>query len=148
MGDHVSIRWATAVDGQRISALLAAFRSELGYAADAVAPLPVSHEGPLHVALAERARAAVGLAAAHRCHALVRGTRFMLVTDIYVLAAHRRRGIATRLLNEVIALARRYGCADVVLSVEGGNEATVASAMRTGFVQHSDLLLRYPLLAR
>lgn len=137
----LTIRLARSVDGERISNLITAFRGEFGHTGNIVVPLPSGHDGPLFVLLAEDAGEILGLLAAQRLHSLVRGSQFLLITDIYVFADRRRQGVATGLMNEALALGRRCGCDAVSLIVEDVNNATLATASRAGFTKHQDLLL-------
>jgi ribosomal protein S18 acetylase RimI-like enzyme len=136
-----TMRLARPKDGERISGLLESFREEFAHTGETVIPLPVSHEGPLLVLLAEKDSQLLGFLAVQRCHSLVRGSQFLLITDIYVSADHRRQGVATALMTESMALGRRLGCDSVSLIVEDINNATLATAARAGFAKHHDLLL-------
>ena len=137
----IRIRLATAADAERIASLLKTFRSELGHTGQSAVPLPVNQDGPQYVLLAEVGDHAVGVASLQRCHHLVRGTTFLLLTDIYVLGEYRRHGVATSLLTESIALGRRIGCADFTMIAREDDKPTLATAARAGFVKHPDLLL-------
>lgn len=147
MDIQFSIRLAQATDGERIARLLNSFRQEFGYTTQATVPLPVDHAGPLYVLLAEqRPEELLGLAAVQRCHSLVRGTTFLLLTDIYVRRDFRKHGVATSLINEVMALGRREGCDGLSLIVNDINNAALAMASRAGFTKHNDLLLHCSLV--
>lgn len=140
----ITARLAQATDGARISALLQVFRTELGYTGDASVPLPISHIGPLYCVLAEdhdRDDLVVGMLAAHRCHNMVRGVQYVLVTDAYVRSEYRRRGVATLLMNEALALGRRLGCKRVSVIVNRTNDGMLGTAARAGFREESDMLL-------
>ncbi len=143
----IRIRLATATDAERIAQLLDRFRRELGREAQASVPLPVHQDGPQYVLLCEVCGAepeqahAVGVASLQRCHHLVRGNNFLLLTDIYVLEEYRRHGVATSLLSECIALGRRQGCAALTMIAREVDKPMLAMAARAGFVKHADLLL-------
>ncbi|MCA9670435.1 MAG: GNAT family N-acetyltransferase [Myxococcales bacterium] len=140
----ITARLALATDGARISSLLEVFRRELGYTVETTVPLPISHVGPLYCVLAEdheRDDLVVGFLAAYRCHNMVRGVQYVLITDAYVRSEYRRRGVATLLMNEALALGRRLGCQRVSLIVDKNNEGMHATAARAGFTEHSDMLL-------
>ena len=139
----VSTRLARITDGARVGKLLDGLRKEMGYTGQASIPLPSGHDGPLFVILAERDDALLGMLSAQRCHNLVRGLQFLLVTDIYVSSAHRQKGVATDLMNASMALARRTGCESVSMVVSDINNAALATAARAGFVKNHDLLLTY-----
>lgn len=55
------------------------------------------------------------------------------IHDIAVLPEYRRRGIASRLLEEVEAIARERGCCKLTLEVLEGNKAAQAAYARFGF---------------
>ncbi len=61
------------------------------------------------------------------------GYRFTVEHSVYVDAAHRRRGIATRLLSELIEDARRRGMHTMVGGASGENEASMVLHERLGF---------------
>lgn len=148
---NISARLAQATDGARISALLDSLRAEAGYTAQAAVPLPISHVGPLYCVLAEDHEiddAVVGMLAAQRCHNMVRGDQYVLITDAYVRADYRRLGVATLLVNQALALGRRLGCQRVSLIVDTQNQAMVGTAARCGFTEHRDLLLSCELSGR
>jgi ribosomal protein S18 acetylase RimI-like enzyme len=55
------------------------------------------------------------------------------VEMLVVSAAHRRRGLGARLMEEVAAWARRQGAAELVLTVWDGNRAAEAFYERLGY---------------
>ncbi|MCC6750690.1 MAG: GNAT family N-acetyltransferase [Deltaproteobacteria bacterium] len=138
-------RLAVAADGARIGRVLDALRAEFGYTAQATVPLPVDANGPLYVVLAELDDEPAGLIAAEHCYSLVRGTSFLLLSDIYVLDGYRRRGVAARMIHEVAALGRRLGCQRVSLILDHINNAALATVSRAGFTKLHDILLQLPL---
>lgn len=137
----IRIRQASASDAPRIAKLLDTFRDEQGHLQQASVPLPVGHQGPQYVLLALVNEVAVGVASLQRCHHLVRGATFLLLTDIYVLEEYRRHGVATALLNEAMAIGRREECQSFSMIVRDDDEPTLATAARAGFQRHQDLLL-------
>jgi GNAT superfamily N-acetyltransferase len=138
-------RQAVATDAVRISAALDELRQEFGLTAQIAVPLPVDHNGPNFVLLAEEHNQIIGLVGAHRCHSLVKGSTFLLITDIYVVGPARKKGVATLLMNEVNALGRRIHCNAVSLIVSEVNNAALATASRAGYIKHNDMLLTYEL---
>lgn len=138
---EIRIRQASASDAPRVAKLLNTFRDEHGHAQQASIPLPVDHQGPQYVLVALIKDVAVGVASLQRCHHLVRGATFLLLTDIYVLEEYRRHGVATTLLNEAMALGRREDCQNFSMIVRDDDEPTLATAARAGFQRHQDLLL-------
>lgn len=143
---NIRIRLATAVDAPRVAGLLDVFRQEHGHTDQTSVPLPVDHSGPQYVLLAEVDELhTVGVASLQRCHNLVPGTTFLLLTDIYVLEDYRRHGVATALLNEAMALGRRVGCDGFTMIAREDDHPTLATAARAGFAKHRDLLLELDL---
>jgi ribosomal protein S18 acetylase RimI-like enzyme len=55
------------------------------------------------------------------------------VETLVVSAAHRRRGLGARLMDEIAAWARRQGAAELVLTVWAGNDAAQAFYERLGY---------------
>jgi GNAT superfamily N-acetyltransferase len=141
----ITTRVAGAADGIRIAKLLEQLRREFGYSSQATVPLPVDQKGPNYVFLATGGDDTVGLACAERCHHLVRGVTFLLITDIYVIQAYRKRGISTLLFNEATALGKRIGCNETTLIISRNNEVALGAARRAGFVDHRDTLLAHAL---
>jgi ribosomal protein S18 acetylase RimI-like enzyme len=62
------------------------------------------------------------------------------VEMLVVSAAHRRRGVGARLMEEVAAWARRQGAAELVLTVWEGNRAAEAFYERLGYRALSRIL--------
>lgn len=55
----------------------------------------------------------VGFATLYFTYSTLRASRVAILNDLYVLAAHRRRGVATRLFDACRSLAREEGCASM-----------------------------------
>jgi ribosomal protein S18 acetylase RimI-like enzyme len=72
----------------------------------------------------------VGLVALY-CNDLDRRTAF--ITSVSVEPGHARRGIAGRLLDEALAIARGAGMRAVELEVDGANDAALALYRKHGF---------------
>jgi ribosomal protein S18 acetylase RimI-like enzyme len=62
------------------------------------------------------------------------------VEMLVVAAAHRRRGVGTRLMDEVAAWARRQGARELVLTVWAGNRAAEIFYDRLGYRELSRVL--------
>ncbi len=56
------------------------------------------------------------------------------VVTLDVAPQQRRKGLATRLMGELVAQARSVGCSEVWLHVFAGNDAAVRFYERLGFV--------------
>ena len=57
------------------------------------------------------------------------------VMSLGVHPAYRRRGLARRLMNEMIARARNAGCSYVILEARISNEPAIALYMGLGFIR-------------
>jgi len=77
----------------------------------------------------------VGCAAVCRIPKTDARAGYLFVDELHVLRAHRRRGIATRLLEHVEGLARELGLAGVRLLVRPGNAGARALYRRAGYVE-------------
>ena len=55
--------------------------------------------------------------------------------SVYVDADHRGRGVADRLLGDLLAVARTSGFHSVIARIGGGNEASIALHAKHGFVE-------------
>lgn len=63
--------------------------------------------------------------------------RVMVVDEICVDELCRNRGIGTRMMEEVRALAKAFGCTDLQLGVYPQNDAAVAFYQKCGFTIRS-----------
>ena len=90
---------------------------------------------PDHAILAARIDGeCVGTATGVICHGLYGGfDTYMVVEDMVVDPAHRRRGIASALLAELEAIARDRGCKQVILLTESFRSDAVALYQSNGF---------------
>jgi len=88
-----------------------------------------------HVILAARIDGrCVGTATGVICHGLYGGfDTYMVVEDMVVDPAHRRRGIASALLAELESVARDRGCNQVILLTESVRSDAVALYRANGF---------------
>ena len=55
--------------------------------------------------------------------------------SVYVDSDHRGRGVADRLLGDLLAVARTSGFHSVIARIGGGNEASIALHAKHGFVE-------------
>jgi GNAT superfamily N-acetyltransferase len=141
---EVTTRLATAQDLAAIRRLLDQFRQEFGYApVEGQAPAPDGPEGAFNVLLAELDGDAVGLLALQRCHNLAQGTTFLLLSDIFVAPAARRRGVAKALMAGAKLHAAALGCQGMSLMVSEVNMPALTTAARAGFTRHDQLLFNY-----
>jgi GNAT superfamily N-acetyltransferase len=73
---------------------------------------------------------------------LVLGTRMPLIRVLSVSPAHRHRGIARALVDEVKRVLERRGIARLAAQVGHNDDALISMGERWGFVRHWELLLR------
>ncbi len=59
--------------------------------------------------------------------------KILMVEEFFVEESCRNLGIGTRMMQDVLALARAFGCSDVELSVYPQNEAALALYRKFGF---------------
>lgn len=59
--------------------------------------------------------------------------KVLLIDEICVDEAQRRRGIGTEMMTDIRAIARAYGCTDLQLGVYPQNDAAVAFYQKCGF---------------
>jgi GNAT superfamily N-acetyltransferase len=89
------------------------------------------------ILLAELDGAVVGSIDCMTMANLTRGARpYVLVENVVVDAAHRRRGIASRLLDEAIEIGRAAGAGKVQLAT-GAGPAAEALYVRAGFTERA-----------
>ena len=99
------------------------------------ATLDALGDDPDHVILAARIEGrCVGTATGVICHGLYGGfDTYMVVEDMVVDPAHRRRGVASALLAQLEAAARDRGCTQVILLTESVRSDAVALYEANGF---------------
>jgi len=99
------------------------------------ATLDALGDAPDHVILAARIEGrCVGTATGVICHGLYGGfDTYMVVEDMVVDPAHRRRGVASALLAQLEAAARDRGCTQVILLTESVRSDAVALYEANGF---------------
>jgi len=95
---------------------------------------------PARVFIEELERAWARVDVAREAHRVVGFCNYWLVKDeVHLLAIathpdHRRSGVAARLLDHLLALARAEGCVLVTLEVRRSNRPAIALYERFGFV--------------
>jgi len=90
---------------------------------------------PNHVLLAARIGGeCIGTATGVVCHGLYGGyDTYMVVEDMVVDVAQRRKGVASALLTRLESIARERGCNQVILLTESVREDAVALYEANGF---------------
>lgn len=137
----VQTRLASAADAPEIHRLLTAYRAEMGAPPQEALELELGGEGPLYIVVAEVGDRLVGMLAAHCCRNFMRDAEFLLLTDIYVEAEHRRHGAAAGLMRAVEELAVELDCDRMSIIVAHINDAALTTAARAGFLKHDELLI-------
>jgi GNAT superfamily N-acetyltransferase len=99
------------------------------------ATLKLLEGDPVHILLAVRDEGeCVGTATGVVCHGLYGGfDAYLVIEDVVVDPAHRRRGIATALLGELERLGREVGCKQVILLTESCRSDAVALYESAGY---------------
>jgi GNAT superfamily N-acetyltransferase len=137
----VRTRLASVADAPEIHRLLTVYRAEMGAPAREPLELELGGEGPLYVVVAEVGDRLAGMLVAHCCHNFMRDAEFLLLTDIYVEAEHRRHGAAGALMRAVEELAVELDCDRMSIIVAHINDAALTTAARAGFLKHDELLI-------
>jgi len=90
---------------------------------------------PDHAVLAARIDGeCVGTATGVVCHGLYGGSdSYLVIEDVVVDPDYRRRGVATRLLEELERFARQRACNQMILLTESVREDAVALYRSAGF---------------
>lgn len=130
------IRVATPDDAPALAALIAEFNGPQGDAEETAARLRAC--GGLEVALIAWAPSgAAGFACLRVTPAIGSREAHALLTELYVRAAHRRRGVAGALVREAEALARRQGADALYLFTGRQNVGAQAFYEALGFESRS-----------
>jgi len=89
----------------------------------------------------------VGFLIAYRLERSDREAAQMFIYEVGVVSAWRRRGLASALLGEIVALARAEGMFEVFVLTSKGNDAACRLYTRTGgrIEDDSAVLFVYPL---
>jgi ribosomal protein S18 acetylase RimI-like enzyme len=76
-----------------------------------------------------------------------RGGKIGLLDELYVAPALRGRGLGTAAVEEVVRVAQKAGCCEVVLEVDQGNERAARLYGRIGFRDLKRNTLSLPLVS-
>ena len=136
--EDVDIRLATAADADPLLPLMQAFNAEeaIPWRPDAMRAAFVELTGDPRLGFALVALAAgapVGYVVVTYGYDLEWAGRDAFVTELFVAASARRRGIAHRLLRDAEANARRHDTHALHLVVRPANEAAMALYRHAGF---------------
>ena len=145
IADPISIRLATAHDGEAIAGLVTTLAAELqerspitpAYAADYL------RTPGAHVLLAVRGGAVLGLLSFSFRPSLYHASDACLVDELVVEPGARDQGVGALLLEEVIRRAQRQACAEVSLGVLNSNRDALRFYQRHGFETDALLLERH-----
>ncbi|MDH7490566.1 MAG: GNAT family N-acetyltransferase [Anaerolineae bacterium] len=138
--DGITVGLATTADLDDLLALWAADAAESGRGAQAVAADDFLAGDGFWVLLARVDDEPAGVA--HVCRIPKADARrgFLFVDELFVHPAHRRKGVATALLDRVAAMGRELGLAGVRLLVRPENAAARALYMKAGFQEYPTIL--------
>lgn len=136
MEDSLVIRPATAADAEAVAALLTDF-NEVYTDAAAAARRMAAMQGVETVLLALREGAAVGLCSLRVVPFLSADHPYAEVTELYVAPAHRRQGIARRLMQAAEELTRSQGAPAVYLLTGFRNETAQAFYRSLGYADYA-----------
>ena len=100
-----------------------------------------------YLLVADKGGEAVGFLIAYRLERSDREAAQMFVYEVGVVGAWRRRGLASALIGEIVALARSEGMFEVFVLTSQGNQAACRLYARTGGRVEDDsaVLFVYPL---
>jgi GNAT superfamily N-acetyltransferase len=128
----MTIRLARAEDADTIHGFIVGL-AVYERAPDAVEVTPAvlraqlaSPRPPFECLIAERDGVAVGFALFFPTYSTWRGTPGIHLEDLFVVEAHRRRGVGRALVRRLAALARERGCARLELAVLDWNAPAIA----------------------
>jgi GNAT superfamily N-acetyltransferase len=124
----IEIGSVTPEDLPAISKLHAHFWGETSDVEAMNAALGLLAGDPDHILLAARVgESCVGTATGVVCHGLYGGfDSYLLIEDVVVDPAHRRKGVASALLGELERRALQAGCKQIVLLTEPARSDAVA----------------------
>ena len=135
----VSVRQAVIADVDILAPLFDAYRQFQGQGSD----LPAARDflrarfdhGESIVFIAEDGEHALGFAQLYPSFSSVSLARVFLLNDLFVAAEGRRRGVATRLLDAVVAYARSLQAVRITLFVARPNTSAQALYEAHGWAQ-------------
>jgi ribosomal protein S18 acetylase RimI-like enzyme len=137
MSGGLRIRQAVLADVPALAPLFDAYRRFYGQASDLPRAEAFLRErlafGESFVLLAELGDAAVGFVQLYPMFSSVGTRRILVLNDLFVAEAARRRGVAESLLREAEALARSTGAARLVLETGEDNRPAQRLYERMGW---------------
>jgi ribosomal protein S18 acetylase RimI-like enzyme len=127
----VIIREATEADFPTLRALVAAYQDELWRRPFPPPDLPDEWLTEGHVLVAERDGKVAGMARGELRYGVGR------VSFIYLLPEHRRHGLGSALVRDLVGFFREHGAEHATLGVDTSNEEGSAVWRRLGFTEFS-----------
>jgi ribosomal protein S18 acetylase RimI-like enzyme len=127
----VIVREATEADFPALRELVAAYQDELWRRPFPPPTLPDEWLTEGRVLVAERDGRVAGMARGELRHGLGR------VSFVYLLPEHRRQGLGSALMRDLVVYFREHGAEHVTLGVDTSNEDGVAVWRRLGFTEYS-----------
>lgn len=134
--EGVTIRLAAASDAAELARLIEAF-DHVKVTPEQVARRLVAIQGVETVVLAETSGRVVGFASLRIVPSLTDEGLYAELTELYVEAAQRRRGIGRALMARVEALARGQGATRLVLLTGLRNAAAQAFYRAVGYADYA-----------
>lgn len=137
----ITIRHATPADAPELARMLNLF-DNLGATPEQVAARMLACEQVLTTYIAELDGRPVGFACLRLVPQLQGDEPYAELTDIYVDAPFRRRGVARALIAQVEAAAQAAGARELVILTDFDNQAAQATYGASGYVSWSLAMLK------
>ena len=87
--------------------------------------------------VAELDGAAVGFIDQWIIHDFAHGAKLSYIQNLYIASKHRRKGVGSRLLEEIIRSAENKGVSETHVVTEFENKAAISLYRKHGFVEES-----------
>ena len=138
----LSVRQAVLSDLEILAPLFDAYRQFYGRAPDLPAAESFLRErfdhGESVVFLAHAEACPVGFTQLYPCFSSVSLARTFILNDLFVVASHRRTGVASELLRTAVEHARSLGAVRVSLNTDVQNSAAQATYEARGWKRDSE----------
>ena len=87
--------------------------------------------------MAELDEATVGFIDQWIIHDFAHGAKLSYIQNLYITSKHRRKGVGSRLLEEIIRSAEKKGVLEIHVVTEFENKAAISLYRKHGFVEES-----------
>lgn len=136
---EISVHQASAFDAKALASIFDDYRQLYGCPADTSAAQSFLHarlsRNESVIFFAQQAGTPVAFVQLYPGFSSVLLARTFLLNDLYVLPAHRRKGVGNMLLAAVAAYAKTAGAANLTLSTEKSNGIAQALYRSAGWVR-------------